>query len=529
MPETVPNGPSDIATFDFSNLTAVSPRASTEISALVFNPGAATYTFTPKPGRVLKISNSGISNNSGQRQTFVTTVDRIGRHAEVSFSHSASAGSETVFLNNGSGFPGGATNFFDGSSAGRGMFTNFGGGVYGGLTRFFGSSTAADGAFTNREAGAPLGGAGHTEFFDTATAGRASFVNLPGTTNLVFGGSVLFNDRSSAAESLITSTGADAIFAGGGATSFNDFSSAGQAVVIAHGGSAAGATTFFMGNATAGDATLIADSTPAQSSGGLITFQEFSTGGTARIQLFARGTLDLGFRFNPALTIGSLQGDGVVHLGSNHLLIGSNNLDTQFAGMIDGAGSITKSGSGQLILSNASSYTGGTFLEEGKLLSACQLGSATGSGPVQVNHGTLGGIGRIDGKVMVGNGIEAGASLSPGLDDASPDTLLLQRSLTFLTFSTCALSLNSTIGAADKLIARGVTIGSDAVISFTDAGAGTIALGTVFPIIINTAPTPIAGSFSNLVDNSVFTLNGNSFLVSYEGGDGNDLTITVVP
>jgi len=52
-------------------------------------------------------------------------------------------------------------------------------------------------------------------------------------------------------------------------------------------------------------------------------------------------------------------------------------------------------------------------------------------------------------------------------------------------------------------------------------------VGTVFTIIDNTPAKPIAGNFSNLPDNSIFTQSGNIFQVSYEGGDGNDLTLTV--
>ena len=38
-----------------------------------------------------------------------------------------------------------------------------------------------------------------------------------------------------------------------------------------------------------------------------------------------------------------------------------------------------------------------------------------------------------------------------------------------------------------------------------------------------------ATTFSNLADGSTFTANGNTFQANYEGGDGNDLTLTVVP
>lgn len=45
----------------------------------------------------------------------------------------------------------------------------------------------------------------------------------------------------------------------------------------------------------------------------------------------------------------------------------------------------------------------------------------------------------------------------------------------------------------------------------------------------NTAVTPSSGSFSNLPDGAIINVSGNNFQASYEGGDGNDLTLTVVP
>ena len=48
-------------------------------------------------------------------------------------------------------------------------------------------------------------------------------------------------------------------------------------------------------------------------------------------------------------------------------------------------------------------------------------------------------------------------------------------------------------------------------------------------LISNTSATPISGTFSNLPDGSIVTINGNNFQASYSGGDGNDLTLTVVP
>jgi hypothetical protein len=47
-------------------------------------------------------------------------------------------------------------------------------------------------------------------------------------------------------------------------------------------------------------------------------------------------------------------------------------------------------------------------------------------------------------------------------------------------------------------------------------------------VINNKSANPISGTFSNLSDGAIVTVNGTNFQVSYTGGDGNDLTLTVV-
>jgi hypothetical protein len=148
---------------------------------------------------------------------------------------------------------------------------------------------------------------------------------------------------------------------------------------------------------------------------------------------------------------------------------------------------------------------------------------------VQVNAGTLGGTGTIAGAVTVGTGSGSGAFLSPGINAASHRTLTILSTLTFNADSAYDFGLNSLTARADKVNAKGVTIDSGAQFSFADSHASVLAAGTVFTAIDNTAATPIAGAFSNLTDGSTITIGSNTFQASYEGGDGNDLTLTVVP
>ena len=59
--------------------------------------------------------------------------------------------------------------------------------------------------------------------------------------------------------------------------------------------------------------------------------------------------------------------------------------------------------------------------------------------------------------------------------------------------------------------------------------SGTLSAGTVFTVIDNNGTAAIAGSFSNLPDGSRITVGSNTYQAGYEGGDGNHLTLTVVP
>ena len=168
-------------------------------------------------------------------------------------------------------------------------------------------------------------------------------------------------------------------------------------------------------------------------------------------------------------------------------------------------------------------------MSKGTLLVTNRTGSATGTGPVQVNNGTLGGTGIITGAVTIGTGRRSGAILLPGKSATAPGILTIDSALTFNSLSTYKCVLNRSTVKASKATALGATINSGATFTFVDAGTGTLTVGRVFTVINNTSANPISGTFSNLADGLVFTSNGNNFRASYTGGTGNDLTLTVVP
>jgi len=214
-------------------------------------------------------------------------------------------------------------------------------------------------------------------------------------------------------------------------------------------------------------------------------------------------------------------------------MVGTNNRSTEFDGTIFQSGSLTKVGTGTLTLTGANTqentYSGVTTILGGTLEVNNTSGSGTGSGAVKVSGGTLAGRGIISGKVTVGTGSGTGGVIAPSQGASNPTTLTLQNQLIFQPAWSYLFRLNTNKATADQVVANGVNIKSGAQFTFKTVANKKLTTGTVFTAIANTAATPINGTFTNLADGSTITVGANKLQVSYEGGDGNDLTLTVVP
>ena len=237
-----------------------------------------------------------------------------------------------------------------------------------------------------------------------------------------------------------------------------------------------------------------------------------------------------------SVSVGSIEGDGIVLLGRNNLITGRNDLSTSFYGTVQDSGSLRKVGLGTLTLGGENTYTGDTTVRGGKLVVANQSGSGTGTGPVSVERGKLGGTGIIAGATTIGTGSETGAFLAPGAETTNGQVpLTIQSALTFNADATYTCTFKAqqngdrTRAKVGMVIANGVTINSGAMIELIGKITGALSQGFVLTLISNTSADPISGTFSNLPDGSIVTINGNNFQASYTGGDGNDLTLTVVP
>jgi autotransporter-associated beta strand protein len=480
-PAGVPDTTGEAAEFGSSAITNIVTTFTT-VNSIEFKPGASQYNLTGD----FSFNAGGVINNSGVQQTLNGTFDfrKFG----------TTVGPLVTFIITT------RMNFFKGPSGGSGTYINNGIISFSGGYEPVWHTTAGEGTYINNG----------LITFHKADAGSATFTNNGGASFGAAGATIDFNKSADAGTSTIINNGG-AVFGGHGSRcTFGRWAGANAGTLIANGGAGPG-------------------------SGATILIGGASSGGTARVEVFGNGNLDSSRLSAP--TIGSLEGNGLVFLGANKLTVGANNLDTSFAGTISDEGGVQqgsggafgKTGTGTFNLTNANTYTGGTTLEDGAFFVNNGSDSGTGTGAVQADGGTLGGAGTIAGPVTIGTGAGSGAVLSPGPSANVIGVFTLLDSLTFRSDGSCEIQLNSTAVTADQVIAQGVTIDSGAEITAADLGSSTLSPGTSFILIDNSAGTPIAGAFANLPDGGTLTVGSNTFIADYEGGDGNDLSLSVGP
>ena len=186
----------------------------------------------------------------------------------------------------------------------------------------------------------------------------------------------------------------------------------------------------------------------------------------------------------------------------------------QNLGELNGGGTLTKSTAGTLILDTANGYTGGTTVTSGTLLANNATGSATGSGMVTVNSGTLGGSGSVAGATTINSGATLTAGTVGGVD-----SLAFGGNLSVAAGSTWLVDFVS--GLAD----------------FVDVQSGVLSLGGAINIVDDGSWVPyqsyqiasyssLTGSFSNALTSGIQVGN---FFIDYGSGTSDFITLTAVP
>jgi autotransporter-associated beta strand protein len=238
------------------------------------------------------------------------------------------------------------------------------------------------------------------------------------------------------------------------------------------------------------------------------------------------------------------------------LSVGNNNTNQTFSGILSGAGSLVKIGTGTQTLAGVNTYAGTTAVNAGTVIVS---GSLSGSSTVTVGDSaalatlaTLGGSGTVGPVFAVGSGNQAttGANIDPG------NTPLVAGILNTGAFSATngahlSLQIGGTTAGGDTLSGYDrVNVTGDVILSGADLklslnGTPAFASDALLFILVNNGANPVAGTFATLNGSSFnannITLGGQQFQLLYNAsftgtgtyggvadGLGNDVALLIV-
>lgn len=216
---------------------------------------------------------------------------------------------------------------------------------------------------------------------------------------------------------------------------------------------------------------------------------------------------------------GALQSLGGTNRANDVTVAGASTIgvfnSTLVIDTLSGGPELVLLGGGKLQVEN-SFYTGALNVFESNL-----TWNGSSQAFVEVDpFGLLRGTGTVASAHVIGGMIWPGSGSSPGILTVFGAT----------TFSGGILRVDLDGPAAGsgygQLSTAGVTLTPDATLLELDLSFQPV-IGQVFTIIDN-AGGEVAGTFLNLPEGATFTAEGFAWRISYAGGDGNDVTITVV-
>jgi autotransporter-associated beta strand protein len=230
-------------------------------------------------------------------------------------------------------------------------------------------------------------------------------------------------------------------------------------------------------------------------------------------------------------------GGATLALGEQNILTVNGSGNTLISAAINDGGlgsGIVKDGSGTLTITASNTYSGGTTVNSGTLLVNGRGDLGTGNVTVN-NSGTIGGDST---SALISRGsfddardrltVSAGGNLAPG-NGGNNTAVITLHALTLEPASNFRIDINGTSPGTgyDRLVLTGagnnryVITNSNLLVSV----GTTLSVGQTFLIGLRTAGGSIRGEFAQ--GNSVVGSDGTVFSISYIGGDGNDIVLTV--
>jgi fibronectin-binding autotransporter adhesin len=200
---------------------------------------------------------------------------------------------------------------------------------------------------------------------------------------------------------------------------------------------------------------------------------------------------------------------------------GAADVDLQVGAIVFGGGLIAfdggliKDGPGRMVLTGANTYPGTTSVNAGVL----EVEGSQPASAVSLTGDTLAGGG------TVGPITATGGTIAPGLPTAAAPVILHSGNLVLGTSTFTPLISGTVGGAADQIAVTGTVNLTGATVAPIRTGSGP-AVGQTFRVIDNDAADPVVGTFVGLPEGATLLVNGQTFVVTYRGGDGNDVVLT---
>lgn len=246
----------------------------------------------------------------------------------------------------------------------------------------------------------------------------------------------------------------------------------------------------------------------------------------------------------------ALSGAGAFALGAGTATVGSNNSSTSFAGLISGAGGLTKVGTGTLALGAANSYSGATTVDGGTLTAG--VAGAIGTGALAIGAGAtvdMGGfnssfaslagagtlsMGAATATVGAGNGSTSFSGTitgTGGLTKVGTGTLTLSGAngytgATTVNAGTLAAGAAGAIGNGALTIASGATVslGTAATTVASLSGAGALNLGSA---AFTTGSANASTSFTGVISGTGSLTKTGTGTLTLSGANSYSGTTTV--
>jgi hypothetical protein len=178
---------------------------------------------------------------------------------------------------------------------------------------------------------------------------------------------------------------------------------------------------------------------------------------------------------------------------------------------------ITKQGTGPIGFQGSTTYTGATVVAGGDLELLTSIAS----------HITVNSSGTLNGEVGQAAGITGNGGTVLLQIQGSSDSLTSAGNVALGAGSTLAETYDGSAGALVVTGASSALNVSGSTLDLQMLASATPAVGDVLTVISNQTQHPIIGTFNGLPQNGTFHSDGFAYQISYTGGSGHDVTLTV--